>query len=215
MIDMKVKELFLDRKAVSDLMGNAWVKAYSKFGAHVRTKAQRSLRYTKLKHSSPGEPPRVHRAGDFMRQSKNGTLRATSPLRELIFFSLDMATKSVVIGPTPFRGPAVVPGLLEYGGVIAQRKNYRRTVRKLGSGGEIRIGMKPGKRNKTTKKNKDGKWVSYATLKTAAQVERANRLNEELYGPMTMPPAKMAARPYMNPAFNTELNQLAAAFGPR
>jgi len=50
--------------------------------------------------SKPGAPPSSH-AGH---------------LKRLIFFAYDPAVRSVVIGPTPFRGTAEAPPLLEEGG---------------------------------------------------------------------------------------------------
>jgi len=79
-------------------------------------------------------------------------------------------------------------------------KNPRRRVRKVGSGGEIRLGGRPCR---TTRPVLDRHGatvqVTYARLRTGAQVARANRLNEQLYGPAlymaTYPP-----RPFMGPA---------------
>jgi hypothetical protein len=79
-------------------------------------------------------------------------------------------------------------------------RNRRRRFREVGQGGEVRVGGRP---SRTTKPVQDRRgnvvWVTYARLRSAAQAARANRLNEELYGPAsymaTYPP-----RPYMGPA---------------
>ena len=87
-----------------------------------------------------------------------------------------------------------VPALHEFGGTVMVRNKHRR-VRKIGSGGEIRIG---GRACRTTKPVM-GRQVTYARLRTGAQVARANELNEALYGPASYM-ATYAPRPFMGPA---------------
>lgn len=113
MFDLKqVGTAFFDMKAVEDAIDKGTKKALSKFGAYVRTRARSSIRKRK-KPSAPGQPPSSH-AGD---------------LKRLIFFALDLKTKSLVVGPVPFkRGEA--PRLLEHGGeVTRQRKSGTRRQR--------------------------------------------------------------------------------------
>jgi hypothetical protein len=126
-------------------------------------------------------------------------------LREQIFFAFDQQSRSLVVGPTPFRGAAVVPRALELGGSTAGHKNPLRRMRRVGDGGEIRIG---GIAGKTTKKNRFGAMVTYALIRTQAQAERANRLQEELYGPFMIGPTTIAPRPYMGPALTENLPKL-------
>ena len=64
--------------------------------------------------------------------------------------------------------------------------------------------------SKTTKRTTDGKWVTYTKLTTQAQADRANRLNEELYGPEYIGGKPIAARPYMGPALRAEMPNLPA-----
>jgi hypothetical protein len=64
--------------------------------------------------------------------------------------------------------------------------------------------------SRSTKRNKDGKLVTYAKLMTPAQVTHANHLNEVLYGPMELPPATIEARPFMRPAFSINQTKLPA-----
>lgn len=125
-IQLRMKMLFFDSAAVTKAMNAADRKALSKFGAFVRTDARDSLRMAKQKtlgqltsrqrmaydiaaHNArirgeprprkpeatavPGEPPRLH-----VRP------RGSNPLRKLIFFGYDIAKKSVVIGPLPYKG---------------------------------------------------------------------------------------------------------------
>jgi hypothetical protein len=170
------KSMFFDRKAVIDAIGRANAKVLSKAGAFIRRTAKSSIRKRK-RASRPGEPPSSH----------------VGTLKDLIYFGFDTSTASVVIGPTPFRGRAVVPRLLELGGSSGTRKNRRRKVRKLGATGEIKIkGSKP----------------VYVRLETPAQVDRANQINEQLYGPETLGPVHIEARPYMGPALMMELPKL-------
>ena len=60
------------------------------------------------------------------------------------------------------------------------------------------------------KKNKDGVWVAYGKIKTQAEADHANRLNAQLYGPDPLPPATVARRPFMAPAFTAEQSNLPA-----
>lgn len=50
--------------------------------------------------------------------------------------------------------------------------------------------------------------VTYAKLFTAAQVDRANLLNAELYGPEFIPGVRIEPRPYMGPAYTKETPKL-------
>jgi len=175
---MNVKKMFFDRKAVLEAVGRANAKVLSKAGAFVRRTAKSSIRKRK-RVSRPGEPPSSH----------------VGTLRDLIYFGFDAASRSVVIGPTPFRGRAVVPRLLELGGSSGPRKNRRRKTRKLGGAGEIRV---------------DGSRSVYAKLRSTAQVQRANQTNEEFFGPETLGPVHIEPRPYMGPALQKELPGLPA-----
>lgn len=110
-ITAKFKLDFFDAKKVLDKVDAATRRAMSKAGAYVRTAARSSMRRRK-KASAPGQPPSVHKG----------------QLKNLLFFSYDQRTKSVVIGPVKFaRGEA--PNLEEFGGsatrarrVIAPRR---------------------------------------------------------------------------------------------
>jgi len=103
----KMKAMFFDRKAVKNAVDRATRKVLSKFGAFVRTTARHSIRKRKA-ISQPGNPPSSH----------------VGLLKRLIFFGYDTSRRSVVIGPTPLRGEAEAPPLLEYGG-RARRKDRK------------------------------------------------------------------------------------------
>lgn len=191
MIRLEVKKLFFNRPAVIDLVGKKTAAALSKAGAYVRKRAQRSMGKRK-RASLPGQPPSSHKGF----------------LKQLILFSLDPQTRSVVIGPTPYRGPAEVPGILEHGGAGRRVRNSRRIKRLVGKSGEIRLGGRPCGNSKVSKGGPHSPMgsvlVTYARLRTAAQAARANDLNEQLYGPATVPAPRIAARPYMGPALVAE-----------
>ena len=185
MLDMSVKEMFFDMPRVVNAIDKGKRDAMIKFGAYVRTNAQHRIRSAKGP-SSPGEAPHSH-VGTLKRQ---------------IFFSYNEGTQSVVIGPTPIKSVGVVPPALEYGGpMIGARSSYQVT-RKIGDGGEIRIGD-DAMLSATTKINPRGVAVTYAKLKTQAMVDRANAINAQLYGrpgnALTIKP-----RPFMGPSFEEE-----------
>jgi len=183
-------EMFFDRQAVIEAVGRAGAKALGKAGAYIQRRAKSSIRKRK-RVSRPGEPPSSH----------------VGTLRNRIYFNYDPPSRSVVVGPTPLGSVGVVPPTLEYGGSVPRRKNPRRHRRTLGGAGEIRL---DGPASRSTKKNREGKLVTYAKLNTSAQVDRANRLNEELYGPEFITEGRIAARPYMGPALAKEMPNLPA-----
>jgi hypothetical protein len=117
-----IRQGFFDARKVAGEVEKAGRKLQSKFGAYTRRRMQTSIRYGKGT-AAPGKPPVAHRASNFSRVKKNKAgasgKQAVSPLRELIFFALDQAAGSVVIGPLAFgaRGARA----LEEGGTIAVR----------------------------------------------------------------------------------------------
>jgi hypothetical protein len=133
MIDLDVKRVFFDRKAVIDRMDAATRKVFSKFGAFVRRAARSSIR-KRRSSAPPGSPPSSH----------------TGLLKRFIFFGYDAQARSVVIGParldqrgrtpaaTPTPTPAAAaaaaptpaPSLLEHGGMATlTRRGTRRQTR--------------------------------------------------------------------------------------
>jgi hypothetical protein len=190
MINFRIKDMFFDRRQVLDALGRANVKVLSRAGAFIQRRAKTSIRKRK-RVSRPGEPPSSH----------------VGTLRDLILFGYDTSRRSVVVGPLPIGTVGIVPPTLEYGGPAVSKKNPRRRQRRVGGAGEIRVG---GFRGKTAKKTKGGQWVTYTRLVTQAQADRANRLNEELYGPETIGSGRIEPRPYMGPALRAELPSLPA-----
>jgi len=105
------KKSFFDVKAVADKIDPAVKRALSKIGAYTRRRDKSSLKYLDGP-AAKGKPPHVHRRKRFTRKKTTkgvASQQAASPLRELIFFGYDDATKSVVIGPATYsskQGPA-------------------------------------------------------------------------------------------------------------
>lgn len=96
-----VRAGFFDRARILAAISRAEHQVLSRFGAFVRQRARSSIRARKAV-SAPGQPPSSH----------------IGTLKQLIFFSYDTASHSVVIGPTQSRPDSKVPQLLEYGGTI-------------------------------------------------------------------------------------------------
>ena len=106
----EAKAAFFDRQSVLSAADKAKIQALSKFGAFVRSDAQRSIRKRK-KASSPGTPP----------------TNRTGILKKFIFFSYDLTQESVVIGPVRLNGRESPDTLqaLEYGGRFTRYRGRR------------------------------------------------------------------------------------------
>ena len=203
----KVTRAFFDRDVLVAACDKATRDVLSKFGAYVRTTAKQSIKKSPFATKKERGQERI----DFSRKTStpgSPPFSQTGGLKKGIFFSYDRQARRVVIGPARFHsGKGTAPAVLEYGGSVGSRGNLRRTIRRVGDGGEIEVG---GWFCATTKVNREGRQVTYVKLRTQAQADRANRLNEELYGPMTLGPAVVAARPFMQPALTKELPKLPA-----
>ena len=200
-----VKNWFFDRERVRSVLRITTHGALAKAGALVRTIARRSMRYVtnlaeQQRQIAAGERKRL--SGEPAPSAPGTPPRAVRPhpwIRQHLYYAYDPGRGSVVIGPVRLSSRTNVPALHEFGGTVMVR-NKRRRVRKIGSGGEIRIG---GRACRTTKpvQNRHGNMVqvTYVRLRSAAQVARANDLNEALYGPASYV-ATYLPRPYMGPA---------------
>lgn len=184
-----VKRWFFDRQRVKSYMDARSRQALQEAGRKIRRAAQTSMRYVTSRReqerrvaaglrkkeardpsvSSPGQPPRAIKPHPWVRKN--------------LFYAFEPVAQSVVIGPVGFPRGSGAPETLEFGGRTRVRNKQRRR-RRVGGGGEINI---------------RGGRVFYTKLKTAAQVARANRLNEQLYGPMYKV-VFVEARPYVRPA---------------
>lgn len=122
MIAFRMKDSFLDRKHVADVIGKKAAGALIRIGGYIRTAARNSMRDgTKTqrpgkarKPSAPGKPPKAW----------------TRLLKDRLFFAWDSSTASVVIGPELLRTRAsrlassdTIPAIHEFGGTT---KSYSR-----------------------------------------------------------------------------------------
>ncbi len=108
MIGMSVKAAkagFLDRAKVMRAVDRGRRRSLAKSGSYIRTTARRSMR-RKRGRSRPGQPPHAH----------------VGLLRDLLFFSYDSSTNSVVVGPVAINKRSEAPAVLEFGG--RTRKPY-------------------------------------------------------------------------------------------
>jgi hypothetical protein len=97
----RIHRNFFDGAEILKRMSKAEKRALSKFGAYTRATARQSLKY-RIKPSTPGNPPSVHKAGMRLRKNKKtGITKAKpySPLKDFLYFSYEPKTHSVVIGP--------------------------------------------------------------------------------------------------------------------
>lgn len=93
-----LKQGFFDSAKVKAGVDAGLRRVLSKLGSFVRRRARSSIRKRK-RAAAAGSPPSSH-AGQL----------------KLIYFAWDAAQKSVVVGPIPQQGEAVVPALMEKGG---------------------------------------------------------------------------------------------------
>lgn len=180
---------FFDRPVVQDLAGKA-KRVLSRFGSFVRRDARTLLRRKGTKaqpHSRPGEPPY---------SGPNGLLR------KWVLFQYDRTEQAVVIGPMKlnivfFRGdgePAgrtTVPEVLEEGGRIAVLEALFRVPRGTRRGRNAR-----GRFSRET--IFEDRWMR-ADLRSRRRLEGK---------PTRLRTVRIAARPYMQPAFTKNLPHL-------
>lgn len=200
-LSFAVKDWFFDRPRVLAAVDGATRHYLASSGALVQTIAQRSMRYRSprsLSYAPAGSPPKAVRNHPWIRQ--------------WTLFGLDEARRSVVVGPVRLpgvRAQLTVPALQEYGGTAVLRNPRRRrrplrvgdvaVIRLAGRGGRGTVRVAPGRMGKVVTGARAGVPVVFARLRTGAQVERAEGLEEALWGPRVYR-ATYAARPYMIPA---------------
>ena len=217
-----VKEYFFDRQLVQNMADEKARRGLARMGAYIRRVARNSIKVKGMAR----RPPKGTKAFDrWLEEVRNRPRSAPgSPVFQHadhpvvyprnIWYAWD-GVDSVVVGMAAFgsnrRASAPVPHQIEFGshGLV---KNIRRTQRHLGGVGEVRIGGKQSRASKIAPSTRIGSvLVTYAPLRNAAMVERANRLNAELYGPDQVP-ANTAARPVMSPAFDAGITKFDEAF---
>lgn len=114
------KQIFFDRDRIIRAMDAKTRTVLAKTGGFTRLVMKRAMRKVTKKRnvSQPGEYPLAH----------EGTLR------RLIFFGYDLPSKSLVVGPTLFKGKRgsgstkTVPELVNYGGVARRMASTGRVV---------------------------------------------------------------------------------------
>lgn len=199
-ITFDTKRLFFDRPAIMRAVDRAAHRALNRAGGKLRLMAQRSMRYVsqpkkegkRRKTSAPGRPPRAVRPHPWIRKH--------------LYYAWDPQKKSVLVGPALFGRRTGAPARLEKGGRV-RIKNTRRKIRRVGDGGEIDIGGSGATVKPAVNWRGETILVRYGLLHTAAQAQRANELNEWLYGPEEFD-ATIEPRPYMGPALEKMLPQL-------
>lgn len=243
-VDVSIKDFFFDRQVVKDKMDDEARKGLQRMGGYVRRTARSSIKRKGAARKPPKNKdgaayqrwlaeqktrPRS-KPGDPVFQHSDHPI--VSPKN--ILFGWD-GRDSVVIGMVSLwdgRPGKPIPHEIEFGSASTE-PNVRRTARKLGDGGEIAI-VTGEAASTERRRNKQGRFVSgpqqagrpayntrlgnvlvrYTKLLTAAQVARANRLNEELYGPERVA-TTTAPRPVMTPAFEKGLDKFEPAFSGR
>lgn len=111
-------------------LANASHYALNKFGAYVRTAAQRSMPYRSQPRFRPGKKPSKSRAGKPPIAWRQGPGHPRGPLlRKRIFYYYDPLRQSVITGPELLRGTRkMVPETLEHGGFVTITVRAQATI---------------------------------------------------------------------------------------
>lgn len=176
-VHISIKKLFFNSERVKRAFDKRTRQKLRHIGGLIRKIARGSIRRVpdREKHAPPGHPPYSHIPADAGFQGIKH-----------ILYGADIERRSVIIGPVGRRRfGSTVPEILEFGGSIKRRR-----IRfKIGQKGPIAV--------------RGGKLV-YVTLRTAAQVQRAQQLAERKW-PLR---ARIAPRPFMGPALTKALPSL-------
>lgn len=111
---VKLTDAFLDNPKIQKYLDQKTKKVFVRFGGTVRKTAQFSMR--SRKGTAPaGQPPYAHKK---------------KLLRKLLFFSYDVNTKTVVIGPVRIERTMDqhIPKLMEEGGKVAKETRSGKIV---------------------------------------------------------------------------------------
>jgi hypothetical protein len=202
-----MKDFFFDRDNVRAILDWRNLKALERAGQWARTTAINSMRdipATKLADKRRAEEDGLLSVGLFgyepSPQGKPPYAITGHPwIKSGMMDIFDPTSKTMVVGPLFMQRRHNVPRILEEGGPTTIR-NPRRTYRKIGSGGEIELGRRTG--GTTTKRNTPvqglSQIVTYIKIRTQKQADRANRLNEALYGATNIP-ITIHPHPFMAP----------------
>lgn len=243
-VRVEIKEFFFDRELVAETLDREGRKGLNRMGGYIRNVARSSIKRKGAARKPPKNKdgaayqrwlaeqksrPRS-RPGDPVFQHSDHPIVA--PKNILYGWDGDMSVVAGMVATWDGRPGEPIPHEIEFGST-STGINLRRVVRKLGDGGEIAI-VTGEAASTERRRNKQGRFVTgpqapgkvalntrlgnvlvrYAKLRTAAQVARANRLNEELYGPERIR-TRTAPRPVMAPAFQKALDKFEPAFSGR
>lgn len=185
-VSVTVKKWFFDSELVKGMLSKEVRAKLLRWGAYGRKVVAQGPK-RRSRPSRAGETPTIWTGQTKAKASGDGKKRgrgAFASLRNALFALAD--PYSVVFGPVKFgRASPSVPNRLEFG-TSERTPNRRRSRRRLGSVGEIRIGGRAARTTQDVVAARTGKRtrVTFGKLRNAAQVARANRLNQELHGPM-------------------------------
>lgn len=119
MLDFRVRgEYHFDRRSLNRGFKKNNKDPLKKSGAFIMRNAKQSIRRTKKKSSSPGNPPKSHAPGD--------------PLK-LILFDVQPTKSRVIVGPVKLSHTTAslpVPGLLEKGGQVPRQIRVKQEKKK-------------------------------------------------------------------------------------
>lgn len=190
------KSVFFDRE-VAQAVDAGSRKALSLSGRILAQQARRLIsrkgvlrrkgRVVEIRASKPGEPPMLR----------------TGLLKRFLFYGYDKASRSVVIGPAKLARTADAPQVLEYGGSSAILVRSKKRLR-VGDWGPISSGRGEPVRGIP------GARAVRIPLQTQAQADRATEIRNEISGHTRR--FKIAARPYMAPAFAKVRDRIAPTF---
>lgn len=199
-VSLTMKVQFFDKDAVKNaIKGDMYLKLLE-WGAVGRKIVSRAPRRRKGK-SKAGQTPTAWKG------LENGmrTLR-----RALFAYAGDF---KVIFGPTGLGNSEPVTQKLEVGGKNSKVKNKFRRKRYILSGAVMRIDGPPSKSTKSvmspiTKKKMD---VTFGLIRSADQLARANRMEEEVWGKMEFDQT-IEARPFVGPSVVKTAEKFEAVF---
>lgn len=195
-VNWAIKNAFFDSRPVLDAVDKATRKVFSRFGAFVRTRAKSSIRPRKAP-SAPGSPPSSH----------------TGILKRFIYFAYSSDTQSVIIGPAATNqvgfdtklsgGVGTIPEILERGGSAGVVEEAYRL---------------PSQPNKVYWVRRDLRYMGKVALLSNLRERAASGRRLAGRNGATIIPCgqnrfrtyKVAARPFMGPAFEREKQGLPA-----
>lgn len=223
-LSVEWKSLFFDRESVSNPVLEESRQALLRLGAYTRRVARSSIKVKGAARKAPKIGTKAYDKWLEQQRNKPRSAPGSAPFQHTsnavvyprnIWFAKD-GDNSVVIGMAAFgRKSTPTPAAIEFG-ESKRIRNSRRVLRKIGGSGEIRTDGRFSKTNKTAAKTRKGSVaVTYAKLKTQAQVDRANQINAELYGDDVFLSITTAERPVMGPALSKAAVKFDEAFEGR